>query len=456
MHARWYNPATGQFDNRDTADNDPIPDSIDANHYQYGDGNPLQTIDSTGHWGWNPIKAVKKAVHKAKKYVSHSVFHYAYSYARSYWHAATHVVRHVVHHVKKAVHKVSRVVHRAYRSVKHTVYRAVHYAKKTYKKAVRAVKHTYHRVKHSVAKHINHLKGKVKNAYHRIKQAGQRIVNKVTKTVKQVANKVKDAYHATAKWVKEHKDTLIQIGAIVAGVAAGIACTAVTAGAGAVACVVGAMAVINLGKDAAQGNIHGFKDALGSLGQGAVQGALTVVTGGVGGIVAGKVAGALGAFGAKIGGRMIAGFASESGVDTAEQLATTGRVNWTDVAVSGGIGAVTGAVGFGGPGGPTKGAARLHSADRDPVTPRTERHHDELAKSDNREEAFLEVDLSKKRRTAGAEAINTIAHTGYQATEVHTPNNMGPGAHPGPGEGLTIIPMVLAVAANRVKLWRNG
>ncbi|NUT07339.1 MAG: Teneurin-1, partial [Hamadaea sp.] len=346
MHARWYNPATGQFDNRDTADNDPIPDSIDANHYQYGDGNPLQTTDSTGHWGWNPFKAVKKAVKKVVHKVTHSsAWSYASYYARSSWHAATHVAKKVVHHVKKAVHKVRKAVHRVTRAIKHTVHRAVHYVKKKYKKAVNWVKHTYHRVKHTVAKTINHIKSKVKNTYHRIKQAGQRIVNKVTKTVKQVANKVKDAYHATAKWVKEHKDTLIQIGAIVAGVAAGIACTAVTAGAGAAACAIGAAALINLGKDAAQGNIHGFKDALGSLGQGAVQGGIGVVTGGVGGLVAGKVAGAMGGFAAKVGGRMVAGFAGGAVSDTASQLATTGRVNWTGVAISGGIGAVTGAAG---------------------------------------------------------------------------------------------------------------
>ncbi|MEV0269540.1 polymorphic toxin-type HINT domain-containing protein, partial [Hamadaea sp. NPDC050747] len=345
MHARWYNPATGQFDNRDTADNDPIPDSIDANHYQYGDGNPLQTTDSTGHWGWNPIKAVKKAVstvvHTVTSYAT-SAYNYASYYATSSWHAVTSVARTVVHTVKKVAHTVRKAVHRVTRAVKHTVSRAVHYVKKKYKKAVHAVKRTVHRVKHSVAKAINHVKHKVKTTYHRIKQAGQRVVHKVTKTVKQVANKVKDAYHATATWVKEHKDTLIQIGAIVAGVAAGLACMAVTAGAGAVACAVGAAALINLGKDAAQGNIHGFKDALGSLGQGAVQGGIGVVTGGVGGLVAGKVAGAMGGFAAKVGGRMVAGFAGGAVSDTASQLATTGRVNWSGVAISGGIGAVTG------------------------------------------------------------------------------------------------------------------
>ncbi|MCP2328803.1 RHS repeat-associated protein [Hamadaea flava] len=448
MHARWYNPATGQFDNRDTVDNDPIPDSIDANHYQYGDGNPLQTIDSTGHWGWNPFKAVKKAVHKVTRYVSHTAYHYAYSHARSYWHAATHVVRHVVHHVKKAVHKVSRAVHRVYRSVKHTVYRAVHYAKRTYKKAVSTVKHTYHRVKHSVAKHINHIKSKVKNAYHRIKQAGSRIVAKVAKTVKAAANKVKDAYHATAKWVKEHKDTLIQIGAIVAGVAAGIACTAVTAGAGAVACAVGAMALINLGKDAAQGNIHGFKDALGSLGQGALQGALSVVTGGVGGVVAGKIAGALGAFGAKAGGRMIAGFVSGAGVDAAEQLATTRRVDWTGVAVAGGLGAVPG------------GAGRRSADDgpalsgRDPGKPRTERDVEERRKADERTEIKDEVEARLKGQRAEADLASTIATVGYASSHPTAQHHMVP-VHAGAGEGLTIIPMVLAIAANRVRLWRN-
>ena len=72
-------PSTGQFDTRDIANNDPVPDSINANRYQYGDGNPLTVTDPTGQWGWNPIKAVKKAVSKATSFVSRS-----YSYASSY------------------------------------------------------------------------------------------------------------------------------------------------------------------------------------------------------------------------------------------------------------------------------------------------------------------------------------------------------------------------------------
>ena len=34
MHARWYNPDTGQFDTRDTSSNSPVPDSINANRYR--------------------------------------------------------------------------------------------------------------------------------------------------------------------------------------------------------------------------------------------------------------------------------------------------------------------------------------------------------------------------------------------------------------------------------------
>jgi RHS repeat-associated protein len=48
MAARWYNPAVGQFDNRDTADNSPTPNSAAANPFAYGGGNPLTHTDVSG------------------------------------------------------------------------------------------------------------------------------------------------------------------------------------------------------------------------------------------------------------------------------------------------------------------------------------------------------------------------------------------------------------------------
>ncbi|WP_329362411.1 RHS repeat-associated core domain-containing protein [Streptomyces sp. NBC_01483] len=50
MAARWYNPNIGQFSSRDTVSNSPIPDSVDADRFAYGDDNPLTNTDPTGHW----------------------------------------------------------------------------------------------------------------------------------------------------------------------------------------------------------------------------------------------------------------------------------------------------------------------------------------------------------------------------------------------------------------------
>jgi large repetitive protein len=49
MAARWFNPATGQFDNRDTVANNPVPGSVNANQYAYGNDNPMTMVDPDGH-----------------------------------------------------------------------------------------------------------------------------------------------------------------------------------------------------------------------------------------------------------------------------------------------------------------------------------------------------------------------------------------------------------------------
>ena len=49
MGARWYNPALGQFQNKDTLALNPVPNSIASNAFAYADANPLSKTDPDGH-----------------------------------------------------------------------------------------------------------------------------------------------------------------------------------------------------------------------------------------------------------------------------------------------------------------------------------------------------------------------------------------------------------------------
>ncbi|MER7415912.1 polymorphic toxin-type HINT domain-containing protein [Micromonospora peucetia] len=69
MGARWYEPGTGAFVSRDTA-NYSTGDSILANRYTYAAGDPLAHIDPDGYWpscGWckSVVNKVKKVASKA-------------------------------------------------------------------------------------------------------------------------------------------------------------------------------------------------------------------------------------------------------------------------------------------------------------------------------------------------------------------------------------------------------
>ncbi len=365
MWHRWYNTLTGQFDTRDSVDLDPVPDSVNANRFAYADDNPLTDTDPTGHWpscGWckKAVSKVSSAWHATTSFVSRSYSYaysyarsyasYAYSYARSTYHAVKRTVSRAYHAVKK---KVTRAYHAVKRFVKHTYHAAKRWVKQKYHAAKRWVKKTYHKAKKWVAHKVHQVKKAVKKAYHRVKQAGKAVVAKTVRVVKQAATKVKDAYSATEKWVKDHKNIIIEAVAIGGGILAGIACTAATAGVGAVACMVGAAAVINLAKDAAQGNIHNWGDAFGALGTGAAQGLAGGVGGAIGGKVAGAVVGKLGKLAGTLGGRVVSGGISGGIGDAVTQLATTGKVNLRNVAMGAGVGAFTGGLtrGRGGGGG---------------------------------------------------------------------------------------------------------
>ncbi|WP_433609895.1 LamG-like jellyroll fold domain-containing protein [Dactylosporangium sp. CA-139114] len=321
MMARWYNTDTGQFDTRDTASNSPVPNSAAANRYAYGDDNPLTTTDPTGHWG---LSSLKKA-----------------------WNATTSFVKSVTPPY-------------VYNAVSSFVSAAVDFGKAAWKVAAPFVAPIVDKVKTAVQagrKMVAAVGHKVTKAYQqtvsKARQAGSYAKSQAMKMP--VVKKVADASKAAVKFVKDHKNAIIEGLAIVGGIAAGLACTAATGGVGAVACMVGASALINLAKDAAQGNIHSWKDALGSAGTGALQGLAGAAGGALGGVVGGKVAcwaaNKLGGLAVNTFGKVVAGAISGglSGAvngaisDAVGQFGTTGKVDWGSVGTSALISGLTGA-----------------------------------------------------------------------------------------------------------------
>lgn len=74
MASRWYNPANGQFMSKDTAAQNPVPNSAAANPFAFVDDDPMTGTDPSGH-GW-----LSSAWHATTHAVS------------SAWHATTHAV----------------------------------------------------------------------------------------------------------------------------------------------------------------------------------------------------------------------------------------------------------------------------------------------------------------------------------------------------------------------------
>jgi RHS repeat-associated protein len=355
MLARWYNTDTGQFDTRDPVGNNPVPDSINANRYAYASANPLTVTDPTGNWSlWGAVKSVASKTVSTVTSVASSAYSYASSYASSAWNYASSYASSAWNYASSAAssawNSVTSAASSAWNSVKSAASNTWHAAKNAYHSAKNWVNHKIDQGRKWVAQKYHQAKQAVKHVYNKVKQAGKALVATTVRVATKAVNHIKDAYNATEKWVKDHKNLLIEVAAIAGGVLAGLACTAVTAGAGAVACMVGAAALINLAKDAAQGNIHNWGDAFGSLGTGAVQGLFGAAGGVIGGKVAGFVVGKLGSMAANIGGRMLAGGIAGGVGDAFAQFATTGHVNWGGVAMSAGIGAAFGGFYKGGAG----------------------------------------------------------------------------------------------------------
>ncbi|MFB9926081.1 LamG-like jellyroll fold domain-containing protein [Amycolatopsis halotolerans] len=312
MAARWYNPAVGQFMNRDTVSNNPVPNPMEANKFAYVDDNPMTGTDPSGHglfdWFNNTIvkpaasfvyhNVVQPVAHFVNTYVVQPVVHAAvatYHAVRDVYHAAARVVRTVYHHVVRVVRKV-------YRAAVHVVKTAYHAVAKVVKTAAHAVAHAARAVAHaavSAAKTVGHA---------------------VATAAVAVGHAAASAASHVATFVKDHAST---IAGIAAGVVVGAACTAATLGIGAVGCAAIGGAVggaVSYGMDCSKAHNCSVGGAVEAVGLGALGGAL-------GAGLAGP-----------LGGKLV----SEALDGVLPEVATQGLVGAGSGAVSGGVTALAG------------------------------------------------------------------------------------------------------------------
>lgn len=291
MLSRWYNPSTGQFDTRDSADVSPVPDSVAANRFQYGDGNPLTTVDPTGHWGWSSFK---KSVSSVVKVVTNPVS--TYRAAKS---AATSAFKHVASG-------------RAWKDIKSGV-------KKAASKATKA----WNVVKKSTVRWAKKKANSVKDAMRSAKKCLSGGVGKCVKeTAKKAAKKVVDSAKATVDAIKKDPWKFVATAAagLVATVAIGALCATgvgclILAGAAAGAMASGAGFMVDVSRGDQEFSWSGLAGTMieGGL-DGALSAGLSRLGGGLRGAATGgaKAAAVAGSRLPKLGGRAAGGDGSRA------------------------------------------------------------------------------------------------------------------------------------------------
>lgn len=230
MAARWYNPATGQFMNRDTAQINPVPASGRANPFAYVADNPLTGTDPTGHdCGWNPFCYAGAAaswgydniIQPAATWTNNNIIQPA-------WHAFD---NYVVQPVESA----------ATTSLKWAVQQADN--------AWHAAETQMHRLEDALQAGLRQLQA----LQRQIASAGRWVVHQVVTRTRAAVHIVTTAYHqvvaaahkavsSTVSFVKNHAAAITSI-AVGAGVFLG--CAALTGGVGSVGCAALAGAAAN-------------------------------------------------------------------------------------------------------------------------------------------------------------------------------------------------------------------
>ena len=281
MDARWYNPAVGQFTNKDTIASNPVPNSAEANPFAYVDDNPLTGADPSGHgWFSSLTSAVSSTWNNVTSTVSsayHATTSYVSSYVSSAWNTATSYVDDALDWARNTYHAVVNTV------------------KDVYQKAVTVVKQVYHATTNYVKKQVTNVVHAVATTYHAVTDAVSTAAHAVARVGDATIELATNVVEVSASYVKNHAAAITSfVVSTVAFMGCEAVLGAVTAGVGAVAGAVACGAFAG-----AVGGLvtQGFKCAGG--GQGACSVGSFVQAGIVGGVIGG-VSGLGGALGGKL------------------------------------------------------------------------------------------------------------------------------------------------------------
>ncbi|MEU8797132.1 LamG-like jellyroll fold domain-containing protein [Spirillospora sp. NPDC048819] len=273
MAARWYNPAVGQFQNKDTIALDPVPDSAQANPFAYVGGNPLLGTDPSGHC-WSGFGLVCKAASAINR----------------------HVIQPIWHGIKSAYHKVQQGVSWAVRHTRNIIsdmHQAFERQLRVWTQEIRDLSRWIHRQEMRAKAAAKRAAVRARKAAAAAKRRAIDTYNKAYNLGKYAVSKTAKAVRTTATFVKHHGAAITSFALATATF---IGCEAVigipTGGVGAVAGAAGCGMLAGMVAGAIDQGSKCMKGQKGACSAGSF--GKTMLIGGVGGAIGGAIGGSLG------------------------------------------------------------------------------------------------------------------------------------------------------------------
>ncbi|HEV2372371.1 MAG TPA: LamG-like jellyroll fold domain-containing protein [Streptosporangiaceae bacterium] len=304
MGSRWYSPGTGQFTSRDAASNSPIPNSVTANTFAYGDDNPLTAYDPLGTCAWFDLGCDVASL-------GESAFNWAYSTGSTLWHDFGGRLDPVTQ--QEINWGANNILVPLARSVVST---AIH----NIQQVITQVQDAWN--SSPFGQHVNQVVNQTIQYVHKVYngQAGPAWLQTTLHVAYQSYQAVKQVAHSAGQWISAHR---ADIASFAAGTAVFIGCNAVldveTFGVASVGCAALAGAVGNAVSYSMSTPMN--KQSLGGFGVAVGIGALTGAAGAVLGELGGKL---ISTFGSKLIGPVIDNVMSRLGPAITDDAASAG------------------------------------------------------------------------------------------------------------------------------------